>query len=48
MIERCPQEVKRALNVWPPAGSEQPVAERLKKVFDPRGVLSPGRFWGGI
>lgn len=48
MIERCPLELKKALDIWPPAGTEQEIAKRLKRVFDPQGILSPGRFRGGI
>jgi glycolate oxidase FAD binding subunit len=48
MIEWCPLDVKRALSVWPPPGDEQALAQRIKKVFDPQGVLAPGRFLGGI
>jgi hypothetical protein len=53
MIEWCPPSVKRELraaggSVWPPAGDEHFLAERLKKVFDPHGILAPGRFQGGI
>jgi FAD/FMN-containing dehydrogenase len=48
IIERCPPEIKNTLGIWPPAGSEREVAQRLKHVFDPQGVLSPGRFRGGI
>jgi glycolate dehydrogenase FAD-binding subunit len=48
MIERCPVEVKRAVNVWPPSGDELEIARRLKKAFDPQGVLAPGRFQGGL
>jgi hypothetical protein len=53
MIEWCPSSVKRELraaggSVWPPAGEEYFLAERLKKVFDPHGILAPGRFQGGI
>jgi glycolate oxidase FAD binding subunit len=48
MIERCPLELKHALNIWPAPGSEHEVSARLKRVFDPQGVLSPGRFQGGI
>lgn len=47
-IERCPLDVKAALDVWPPPGSENEIAQRLKRVFDPREILSPGRFRGGI
>lgn len=48
MIERCPLEIKKALSIWPPPGAEHEIAERLKHVFDPCGILSPGRFRGGI
>jgi glycolate oxidase FAD binding subunit len=48
MIERCPLELKNMLSVWPPAGTEQEIATRLKGVFDPQNILSPGRFRGGI
>jgi glycolate oxidase FAD binding subunit len=48
MIEWCPEEVKRQVGVWPLPGDEQKIAERLKKIFDPQGILSPGRFQGGI
>jgi len=48
MIERCPLKIKTALGIWPPAWPEQEIAERLKHVFDPQSVLSPGRFRGGI
>lgn len=48
VIERCPLEMKNALNIWPPTESDQEIARRLKLVFDPQGVLSPGRFRGGI
>jgi glycolate oxidase FAD binding subunit len=47
-IERCPLDVKAALEVWPPPGPENEIAQRLKRVFDPREILSPGRFRGGI
>ncbi len=53
MIEWCPLSVKRQLrdsggSVWPPAGDEHFLAEHLKKVFDPHGILAPGRFQGAI
>jgi glycolate oxidase FAD binding subunit len=48
MIERCPLELKNVLNIWPPPGTEHEIAKRLKSVFDPQGILSPGRFRGGI
>jgi glycolate oxidase FAD binding subunit len=48
MIERCPLEMKNTLGIWPPPGSEREIAQSLKRVFDPQGILSPGRFQGGI
>jgi glycolate oxidase FAD binding subunit len=48
MIERCPLEIKGALNIWPAPGSELELAQRLKRVFDPHSILSPGRYRGGI
>jgi glycolate oxidase FAD binding subunit len=47
-IERCPLDVKTVLDVWPPPGTENEIAQRLKRVFDPSEILSPGRFRGGI
>jgi glycolate oxidase FAD binding subunit len=49
MLECCPTEVKRALGgVWGPWRQDFVLMQRVKKVFDPQNVLSPGRFAGGI
>jgi glycolate oxidase FAD binding subunit len=48
MIEWCPVEVKREAGIWPPPGNDQALAEKLKRVFDPQGILAPGRFLGGL
>ena len=48
MIEWCPTALKREINVWPPPGSDQALAEKLKCLFDPQGILAPGRFLGGL
>jgi glycolate oxidase FAD binding subunit len=49
MLEWCPAEVKSAAGgVW---GAQRPdfgLMRRVKQAFDPNGVLSPGRFAGGI
>jgi glycolate oxidase FAD binding subunit len=44
----CSAPLKRELNVWgaPPASLD--LMKKLKSVFDPAGILSPGRFMGGI
>jgi FAD/FMN-containing dehydrogenase len=48
MVERCPLQIKQAVGIWPASGSEHDIAHRLKGVFDPQCILSPGRFRGGI
>jgi glycolate oxidase FAD binding subunit len=48
VVEKAPTDVKRRLDVW---GYEAPALElmrRIKNQFDPKGVLNPGRFVGGI
>lgn len=47
-IPWCPSEWKAALNVWGPERPDLPLMRKVKSVFDPRGVLAPGRFVGGI
>ncbi len=47
-IEWCPIELKREVNVWGPTREDFPLMQKLKKVFDPREVFSPGRFVGGL
>lgn len=48
MIEFCPSELKRELSVWGPPRADLALMRNLKSEFDPRGILSPGRFYGGI
>jgi glycolate oxidase FAD binding subunit len=47
-IESAPLELKRAVNIWGPARPDFELMRRVKTVFDPAGILSPGRFAGGI
>jgi glycolate oxidase FAD binding subunit len=47
-IEFCPAELKKEIHVWGPAGDDFELMQRVKRVFDPQGVLSPGRFIGGL
>ena len=44
----APPAVKRRLDVWGPPGGGLGMMRRLKAEFDPRGLLNPGRFVGGI
>jgi glycolate oxidase FAD binding subunit len=47
-IEFAPVELKRAVNVWGAARPDFELMRRVKKVFDPENVLSPGRFVPGV
>jgi glycolate oxidase FAD binding subunit len=49
MLEFCPPEMKRmGTDLWGPWRDDFVLMERVKNVFDPHDVLSPGRFAGGI
>jgi glycolate oxidase FAD binding subunit len=49
VVERAPLGLKRAVDVWGPIPEVAlAVMRRLKSEFDPRGVLNPGRFVGGL
>jgi glycolate oxidase FAD binding subunit len=47
-IELAPTEIKRRVNPWGPEREDLVLMRRVKHVFDPENVLSPGRFAGGI
>jgi hypothetical protein len=49
MLEFCPPDVKCAVgDVWGARRPDFSLMQRIKTVFDPQSVLSPGRFAGGI
>ena len=48
VVQLCPPEIKRDIDVW---GGEPPGIEtmrRLKKQYDPNNTMNPGRFVGGM
>jgi glycolate oxidase FAD binding subunit len=47
-IPWCPLEWKASLPVWGRAREDFPQMTKLKKLFDPHGILAPGRFVGGL
>ena len=47
-IPWCPNAWKAALRVWGAERGDVVLMRKLKGVFDPHGILSPGRFVGGI
>ena len=47
-VEAAPVELKRLVDIWGPAGPGGRLMRSIKQQFDPKGILSPGRFVGGI
>jgi glycolate oxidase FAD binding subunit len=49
IVTQASPELKRRLDVWGPLGAaELALMRRVKERFDPEGILSPGRFVGGL
>ena len=48
VISWCPAALKRRVSVWGPPRGDAELMRRVKQVFDPHGILSPGRFYGDI
>lgn len=48
VIERAPAEVKSQIDVWGNPGESLDVMRKLKAVWDPSGLLAPGRYVGGL
>jgi glycolate oxidase FAD binding subunit len=48
VVEAAPTGWKNALDVWGPPGAGFALMKSVKAAFDPRGLLAPGRFVGGI
>jgi glycolate oxidase FAD binding subunit len=48
VIQRCPVELKRAVDVWGDPGSSIGLMRALKAKLDPNNTLNPGRYVGGI
>ena len=48
VLEWAPLAVKERVQVWEPPGPAHRIMQRLKEELDPRGILNPGRFVGGI
>ena len=47
-VESAPVELKRLIDIWGPAGPGERLMRSIKQQFDPKSILSPGRFVGGI
>lgn len=48
VVQRLPDAAGNGLDVWGRAPDGLGVMRRLKAAFDPKGILNPGRFVGGI
>lgn len=48
IVERCPPQIKDLVDVWGPTRTDFQLMRAIKSQFDPAGILSPGRFVGGI
>jgi glycolate oxidase FAD binding subunit len=48
VVEHCPTEIKERMDVWGPTGDDFGAMREMKLVWDPKGILSPGRFVGGL
>ena len=48
VVREAPPALKKTVEVWGPLGSRLELSRRVKEKFDPRGVLNPGRFVGGL
>jgi glycolate oxidase FAD binding subunit len=48
VVREASPAFKKRVEVWGPLGSRLELSRRVKEKFDPRGILNPGRFVGGI
>ncbi|HXR65906.1 MAG TPA: FAD-binding oxidoreductase [Ktedonobacteraceae bacterium] len=48
VVEHCPVDLKRRIDVWGEPGSNFRLMQRLKEQFDPKGTFVKGRFVGGL
>jgi glycolate oxidase FAD binding subunit len=48
IVREAPPAFKERVEAWGPIGTRLDLTRRVKEKFDPRGILNPGRFVGGI
>jgi glycolate oxidase FAD binding subunit len=48
VVEWCGPEIKTKVDLWPAAGDDFALMERLKLLFDPQRILNPGRLYGRL
>ena len=47
-IENCPTEIKANFDIWGDQNESIKIMKNLKNQYDPKNILNPGRFIGGI
>ncbi len=48
LIESASPALKKSVSVWGRTGPSFPYMKAIKAVLDPRNILNPGRFYGGL
>ena len=48
VVFAAPAELKQGVEVWGPAPTTISLQREIKRQFDPKGLLNPGRFLAGI
>jgi glycolate oxidase FAD binding subunit len=48
VIESCPVALKSMLNIWGEPSPDFALVQKVKSIFDPGNIFSPGRFVGGL
>ncbi len=48
VVEFAPQATRERATLWPRPGNDFGVMQRIKRMFDPAGLLNPGRMYGRI
>ncbi len=48
VVELSPTEVKKRIDVWGGWRPDYEIMRKIKREIDPKGILNPGRFVGGI
>jgi glycolate oxidase FAD binding subunit len=48
VVREASPSFKERVEAWGPLGSRLELTRRVKQKFDPRGIMNPGRFAGGI
>jgi glycolate oxidase FAD binding subunit len=48
LLFAAPAESKQGIEVWGPTPPAFSLMREIKRQFDPRGLLNPGRYVGGL